>query len=194
MPNGGVAIVWRRLDVPGHEAAELLQTADGWRISGSAVFIHDALPCRLDYVILCDRRWQTARCDVSGFIATRALSVTLMRDSHSRWTVDGDPAPALDGCVDVDLAFSPVTNLLPIRRLALEPGASARVQAAWLRFPEVTVEVLDQRYTPRSANEYSYESADGAFRRELKVDESGLVLEYPGLWVAEAIARSGQTA
>jgi uncharacterized protein len=189
MPNVRTAIVWRRLDAPGHEAAELSATVDGWRIAGSAVLTHDAQPCRLDYVIVCDSEWRTSRCDVHGFIGTKAVNTTLVRDADSHWTVDGAATPALDGCIDVDLGFSPVTNLLPIRRLALERGASSRVRAAWVRFPEMGVEVLDQVYTCRSAERYIYESAGGAFRRELTVDESGLVLEYPELWIAEAVER-----
>ncbi|PYO47835.1 MAG: hypothetical protein DMD72_09100, partial [Gemmatimonadetes bacterium] len=78
------------------------------------------------------------------------------------------------------------TNLLPIRRLALKVGDRAVVQAAWVRFPEFTLELLEQTYTRLDDNTYRYESGNGAFRRDLKVDESGLVLDYPGLWSAES--------
>jgi hypothetical protein len=44
------------------------------------------------------------------------------------------------GCVNIDLNFSPSTNLLPIRRLDLSVGASAIVRAAWLRFPGMNVQ------------------------------------------------------
>jgi hypothetical protein len=39
-------------------------------------------------------------------------------------------------------AFSPSTNLLPIRRLNLGVGQAAKVQAAWLRFLGFTLESL----------------------------------------------------
>ncbi len=171
-----------------------MPAVDGWRISGSAVLTHDAQPCRLDYVIVCDRQWRTIRCDIEGFLGTRDARVALARDARSRWTVNHAAMPTLHGCVDVDLGFSPVTNLLPIRRLALDEGGSASVRAAWVRFPELTVEVLEQVYTRRSADRYLYESGNGAFRRELTIDESGLVVEYPGLWIAESVVREGGSA
>ena len=86
---------------------------------------------------------------------------------------------------DIDLGFSPATNLLPIRRLELTVGASATVRAAWVRFPEMMLEVLDQVYTRLGPDRYLYESAGGEFRRELTVNRRGFVIDYPGFWRAE---------
>jgi hypothetical protein len=94
----------------------------------------------------------------------------------------------VQGCLDVDLGFSPSTNLLPIRRLKLEIGARADVRAAWVRFPELTLELLEQSYTRLTEHTYLYESAGGEFKRELTVNADGFVVEYPGLWRDESTA------
>ncbi|HEV7838999.1 MAG TPA: putative glycolipid-binding domain-containing protein [Gemmatimonadaceae bacterium] len=179
------SIEWRRLDLPGREVAQLAKTADGWELSGLSVFTHDARACRLDYHVTCDEQWITQRCTVSGFIGDDAVAVDITRDSAGFWTMNATPVDALTGCTDVDLGFSPSTNLLPIRRLELKIGASAQVRAAWLRFPELELEVLDQVYTRLAHDRYRYVSAGGAFQRDLTVDDRGFVREYPGLWVAE---------
>jgi uncharacterized glyoxalase superfamily protein PhnB len=85
--------------------------------------------------------------------------LVLARSSDNAWTVNDTPRLALDGCIDVDLGFSPSTNLLPIRRLRLAVGQRAAVRAAWVRFPELTLEVLEQTYTRLSESTYLYESA-----------------------------------
>jgi len=90
------------------------------------------------------------------------------------------------GCIDLDLNFSPSTNLLPIRRLSLTVGEEASVRAAWLRFPSFTLEPLEQIYRRTGATTYVYESAGGRFVRELIVNEAGFVTLYPGIWQAEA--------
>ncbi len=113
------------------------------------------------------------------------------RSPSGAWSVGGAEAPTLHGCDDIDLGFSPVTNLLPIRRLALEVSAKSIVRAAWIRFPELTAELLVQTYERVSTDRYVYESAGGAFRRELHVDEFGCVIDYPGLWRAEATVPAG---
>ncbi len=87
----------------------------------------------------------------------------------------------LAGCIDVDLGITPSTNTLPIRRLNLQVGESADVTAAWVRFPELTVEPLAQRYTRLDERRYRYESTTG-FSAELEVDELGLVVRYGDIW------------
>jgi hypothetical protein len=114
------------------------------------------------------------------------VALDVARNSAGEWTVGGAPAANLKGCDDIDLGFTPATNLLPIRRLDLSIGGKAAVRAAWVRFPELTVEVLDQVYIRLAEDRYLYESAGGSFRRELRVDEVGFVVDYPGIWMAEA--------
>lgn len=181
-------ILWRRLDLPGHEVARLAQLDDDWELSGSAVFAHEQRPCALNYRIVCDAQWQTQAAYVSGIVGHEPVALHAEVSAQHRWRLNGVDQPALDGCVDLDLGFSPSTNLLPIRRLSLKRGESAEVRAAWLPFPALAFEVLPQVYRREDAMTYRYESGDGAFIRELKVNEAGFVTHYPGLWQVEAFA------
>lgn len=171
--------------MPGHDTAALMRGPDGWHLSGVAVFAHDDRPCRLEYEITCDTHWLTRRCILHGYIGPAAIVLDVARNAIGAWTIGGTPAPSLNGCDDIDLGFTPATNLLPIRRLGLAVGAKAAVRAAWVRFPELTTEVLDQVYTRLARDQYLYESAGGSFRRDLRVDDAGFVLDYPQLWRAE---------
>ena len=184
----GETIVWRRLDLPGHEIATIVADADGWRLAGVAVLVETGRPCRIEYEIRCDARWVTRLCVLRGYVGVEPVHLDVQRNPTGSWTIGGVEATALEGCDDIDLGFSPATNLLPIRRLALPIGAQSIVRAAWIRFPELTAEVLVQTYTHESVDLYVYESAGGAFRRELQVDAFGCVIDYPGLWRAEATA------
>jgi hypothetical protein len=183
--NDNATIMWRRLDLPGHETARLLRTPHGWQLAGVAIFAQSQQPCRLDYKIACDERWLTRRCSISGYIGATPVKMEITRSPLNEWMNNGTALTNLENCDDIDLEFSPATNLLPIRRLELAVGASAAVSAAWIRFPDLTTEVLEQVYTRLSAERYLYESARGAFRREITVDSAGFVSEYPGLWRAE---------
>jgi hypothetical protein len=138
----GQAIVWRRLDLPGHDAATIEPIADGWRMSGVAIVVESALPCRVEYDVDCDLRWVTRHCSLRGYIGARPVAVDVRRSVSGSWTVNGVEAPGLQECTDIDLGFTPATNLLPIRRLQLEVGQRAVVRAGWIRFPEFTAEVL----------------------------------------------------
>lgn len=178
------AVQWRRLDRPGRESARLLEGAAGPILAGVVVVAVDRSACCLRYRIACDPAWRTRRVEVSGWIGGGDLEMVIEADS-GEWQLDGRAVPALRGCTDVDLAFSPATNLLPIRRLALAVGASRDVEAAWLRFPELRLERLEQTYRRLDETRYRYESRTG-FACELVVDEAGLVIDYPGVWEREA--------
>lgn len=180
------SILWRRVDTQGLEAARVYGDDDGWYLDGSAIFVHEGSPCRLEYLIECDPDWRTRSATIDGWIGEEVVALEIMVSDEGVWYVDDEEVKAVEGCDDIDLNFSPITNLLPIRRLDLKAGDTKAVSAAWLRFPAMTFERLDQNYTRIDASTVKYESADGAFERTLKVNVDGLVLEYPDYWIAEA--------
>ena len=114
-------------------------------------------------------------------------------DGEGRWMLNGAPLPLVEGALDIDLGFTPATNLLPIRRLNLAVGERAAVRTAWVRFPELRVEALEQSYYREAIRVYHYDAlVDGEqFQARLDTDEFGRVLLYEGLWEA-VIASPGQ--
>ena len=61
-------VLWRRLDLPGHEIATLAELEEGWKLSGTALFSCEQRPTRLDYTVICDSIWQTNSAQISGVI------------------------------------------------------------------------------------------------------------------------------
>lgn len=175
-------ILWRRHDIPGHEACRLVSLDAGWQLAGAVVLAYEGRACRLDYEIMCDAQWLTRSATVTGWAGERTIEVQVGRDAGGRWRLNGRACDELAGCDDVDLNFSPATNLLPIRWLGMAVGESARVHAAWLRFPSFALEPLDQTYTRVEPRVYRYESGGGRFVASIRVDEVGFVTEYGEIW------------
>ena len=147
------------------------------------MFAHEGQACALRYVILCDTSWKTVSANVAGWVGEEPVEIEILRAGAGagRWRSNGVEQPQLAGCIDIDLNFSPSTNLLPIRRLNLPVGEQAPVRAAWLRFPSFRLEVLEQTYVRTGETTYRYESAGGSFSAELEVDDAGFPTLYPGL-------------
>ena len=178
---------WRRLDVPGREAARIEQTAEGWRLTGELEVEEASVRARLVYAIECERDWRTRRAIVTGQAAGAPIRSELTADGDGHWTLNGAPLPLVEGALDIDLGFTPATNLLPIRRLDLAVGGRADVRTAWVRFPELRVEALEQSYHREAARVFRYDAlVDGErFQARLDTDEFGRVLLYEGLWEVE---------
>ena len=149
------------------------------------MFSHEQQPCRLDYQIVSNAAWRTLSASVEGWLGNSVVSIQIRTDPDQHWWLNEVERPAVMGCIDVDLNFSPSTNLLPIRRLELAVGGSADVRAAWLRFPSFELEPLPQQYRRLGETAYRYESAGGQFVADLKVNRSGFVVDYPGMWRCE---------
>lgn len=177
------SILWRRIDLPGHESSRVHDRDSERWLEGTAVFLHEGAPCRLDYVVRCDADWRTQQCSVWGWVGSESIDIEI-RTEKGRWSLGETVCAEVEGALDIDLNFSPSTNLLPIRRLELDVGHEAAVRAAWLRFPSFELAPLEQTYRRLDATRYRYESVSG-FVAELETDGNGFVTDYPGAWTVE---------
>jgi hypothetical protein len=168
-----LSAIWRRLDVPGHDACRFERLESGWQIAGTAVFQHERAPASLAYSVTCDLGWRTQRGQVRGFVGSAAVDVTIEKGAEDAWMIDGRAG------------FTPATNFQQLRQLALRVGDGADLAVAWLDVPATrpfALELLAQRYERRSASTYWYEAPRFDYRAMLELTPQGTVARYPGLW------------
>ena len=89
-------------------------------------------------------------------------------------------------CENIDLGFTPATNLLAIRRLNLSVGERGEAPAAWLASASMKLRVLPQSYTRVAKFEYDYEAPTLGYKGRLQVSKLGFVERYPGLFESSA--------
>lgn len=174
-------MLWRRLDVPGHDVCRLERHDDSWEIRGHAIFEHEGKPCSLSYSVTCGEDWRTDRAAVAGLLGTEQLSLDVRR-AGADWSLNGCQQPEVSSCIDLDLGFSPATNLIAIRRLELGIGEESPAPAAYLGFPELRLDLLEQHYRRTGANTYAYSAPAFSYSGVLEVSEVGFVTTYPSLW------------
>jgi hypothetical protein len=179
-------IIWRSDVLQSAERFTGGQTADGWHLAGCVVVPIDGEPAEIHYGVDLDAGWRTRHAAIDIHTAASVHAIRLTADGAGHWQVEGAPAEPLDGCIDIDLGFSPAANTLQIRRLGLEVGQQHTLPVAWLSFPELQLQPLEQTYTRLDPTRWRY--ASGTFRADLDVDPNGFVLQYgdDGLWHAVA--------
>ncbi len=169
----------------GFEVAYFQAREPGWRIDGTTTAIEDGRTWIVSYRIEVDTAWATRRARIAATTVTGPSEIQLESDGAGHWHLDGEPAPHLDGCLDVDLESSAMTNTLPVHRLDLRPGARADAPAAYVRAATLTAERLDQVYRrvpgPAARQQYDYAAPVFGFTARLVYDEAGLVAGYPGI-------------
>ncbi len=182
-------VMWSPWMGPGLEHLSLLQQQDGIVADGLIIGVEEQRPFRARYEIHCTQQWELRAVHVS-LLSDAFPSLHLLTDGAGNWiTEGGEMLPSLQGCLDVDISVTPFTNTLPIRRLALQPGASATLSMVYIVVPQMLIKVTQQRYTclevTPSGGRYRFESLkDGvsSFTADLPVDHDQLVLDYPELF------------
>ncbi|MGH2986783.1 MAG: putative glycolipid-binding domain-containing protein [Solirubrobacterales bacterium] len=192
-------LAWEGTDGWRAELAEVELRAEGVRARGVQLGV-DPQPYRLDYRLDALDSFRTRRLEAQVSIDGRRRELDLRRDQDDGWSwrlaSDGDElgssaadAAQLEGALDCDLALSPLTNLMPVRREGLaHPHQGLDLVCAWIAVPELTVSPYPQRY------EHVRRRGDGAatvrfvdrgpsegFVAELELDPDGLIVVYPDL-------------
>ena len=177
-------ILWQSLIAPGMERFIIEAVTDGFELSGMILQAHDDALYVARYMIRVDPGWRTRRVTIElENDGERSLSLS----ADGGWSGESGPIGELDGCIDIDLEWTPSTNTLPLRRLGLAIGERKDVTAGWIRFPSLELQRLEQSYERLDQRRYRYRS--GRFTADLEVDDDGIVLQYGVNW--KAVASSG---
>lgn len=185
-------VLWQRPDLPALEVCRLRQGTAGYSFEGSVIACLRAESLEVSYIVSCTEEWVTRDALVVLRSGSTLHTLELQRDRDGHWSSNDHRIDPVDGLLDVDLAISPCTNTLPIRRLDLAIGETQEVTAAWVRFPDLEVLPLTQSYTRLDQRRYRYSSRGGEFTAEIETDELGMVIDYGSWW--HRIATHGQNA
>jgi hypothetical protein len=159
-------------------------------VEGDTAAVEGGEAWSVQYAITLGLNWHTRNARVSGLSTSGACDRTLQSNGHGRWWIDGERAPNLDGCRDVDLESSTFTNALPVKRLELGVGEEADAPAVYVRSVGLRVARLEQRYVrledDAGRERYRYAAPAFDFECELLYDKAGLLLDYPGIGLRAA--------
>ena len=164
----------------GLEHVDIRPADGGLAISGVVIGQDDGDAFGLSYRLRLDALWHTKEVHLR---TTSGHVLELESDGRGHWRENGKERPDLQGCIDIDIQATPLTNTLPIRRLDLDTGESMDIRLCYITVPDLIASPADQRYTALDAgSRYRFESLGSDFMAELPVDQDGFVLDYPGLF------------
>jgi uncharacterized protein len=178
------SMLWRRVNAPGHDACRLEQGIDRWKLEGAAIFRHEDGPANISYSVQCDVEWQTPSGRIRGFVGQRSVHYTVVR-SGGLWTLNDAPVPGLRHLLDLDLGFTPATNLQQLRRVSIAANETVHLPVAWLDVDAGTLSELPQIYERRGEAAFWYQAPSFGYEGLLELAPNGFIRSYPGLWEAE---------
>ncbi|WP_020666052.1 putative glycolipid-binding domain-containing protein [Amycolatopsis nigrescens] len=165
----------------GFEVAFFAADDRGPRIEGTTTATEDGKSWIVNYEIQLDRSWLTRSARITGRSDDRTVVTVIEADGMGHWQVDGVAAPHLQGCLDLDLEASAMTNTFPVHRLRLPVDRAVAAPAAYVRAIGLAVDRLEQTYSRSGEGQYNYAAPEFNFACHLVYDQHGLILEYPGI-------------
>jgi hypothetical protein len=176
-------VLWHDRRALGAEHCTLSAEPGGFRFDAVLATAIDGAPLLVEYIVRVDSGWRTRRAEVKLNGGGGKDTLILLADGYGGWWCDAHRVDELEGCLDVDLSITPSTNTLPIRRLLLQPGQSASIDAARVAFPVLAVARAAQTYERVDAHGYIFKA--NKQESDLEVDNDGLVTRR-GSWTAIA--------
>jgi hypothetical protein len=189
VPASKVAVLrpaWARTDTPGLELAEVRIGRDAVELTGNAVLVVDSTPIRMQYALTCTGSWEFLRGSVDIERAGERRQLMVERRA-GQWFCDGAVRPDLAPCQELDLMGTPSTNSIPVRRLVWVPNESRTLRVAYIRLPDLAIQVDERRYTRLADStdgvlRFHYHHMRTGFSADLEFDATGIVVSYPPYW------------
>jgi len=186
-------LTWQAEDGHGLEGVRMIPGHGGFRALGRMVRVEpSAGGFTASYRLVVGEDGTLTRLSVTSATAERERHLTINRTDDGVWLLDtgsgtGDVRDDCAGAVDVDLAFSPMFNAIPIRRLGLHRQSGEHtLPMVFVALPDLEVRVVEQTYRTVSELDDGTGHAEigfrwGDFAADLVVDADGIVTTYPGL-------------
>ena len=165
-------------------------TNKGSEITSTIIGHYDNKIYQVEYRIKTNHNWETVFFEINSRHNNRIQSLLFEGDGKGNWTSNNKQASQFKGCIDIDIPLTAFTNTLPINRLKLIQDQEQEIQVIYLDLLEEQIKPVRQKYKRLSNTEYHYENVPNDFEANIQVDESGLVIDYPMLFVRTAALKT----
>jgi len=183
-------IIWQGIEYHSLENCIVSETEKGVSIRSVIVGDYEGVLYQVAYHLYANPQWETERLEFMYQLRNSVKKVHLRSDTKGRWWLNDKPAPQFEGCVDVDITLTCLTNTLPIRRLDFTRERTHEIKVVYINVLEETVSPVSQQYTRQDSGLYKFENVPNDFEALIKVDDSGFVMFYPELFERTAIVVS----
>jgi hypothetical protein len=180
-------ILWTGREYYSLENCLISSSENGADITSTIIGSYEGQLYKVEYHIKTNGYWQTVLLEINSRVSNQVQTIKLEGDGKGNWICNGKEAAQFKGCIDIDIAVTPFTNTLPIRRLKFQQGQPHQIQVIYCDLLHQVVKPVSQKYTRLSQNEYHYGNIPNDFQATIQVDEEGFVVDYPGLFVRTAV-------
>ncbi len=174
-------VIWTGKLYHSIENCLLAESIDGHEINSTIIGNYGVQIYKVEYHLKTNENWETTFLTLKTQL-DHSIELTTLEKKDGIWFLNDKPYNVLKGIFDVDISLTPFTNTLPINRLQLKDNQRQVIDVFYFDILEKNTKPVKQIYTRIAADHYVYENYDKSFKADIKIDEQGLVVEYPKLF------------
>ena len=179
-------ILWTGREYYSLENCLVNTTNSGSEIDSTIIGSYEGKIYRVEYHIKTNYLWETVFLELHSRHSNQQQHFIFEGDGKGNWTANGKQAIDLSGCIDVDIPLTPFTNTLPINRLRLSRREERQIKVIYVDVLKNQINPVAQKYVCLSEKRFHYENVPNDFAATIEVDDLGLVVNYPSLFVRTA--------
>jgi uncharacterized protein len=178
-------ITWQALAWSGNEQLTLQVSGTGIEVKSElSGTTEDGTPYELRYLVELSPDWQVQHVHIAD--ATDEGGVLDLIYENGKWFAGLDDylGEEFDNVPFIDFSLTPFTNSLPINQLQFEGDDPLKVDVLFIDLPSFEWRRVEQHYSKIGKHTYRYQDVERPdFRADLVVDDDGLVILYPNLFI-----------
>ncbi|HTE32309.1 MAG TPA: putative glycolipid-binding domain-containing protein [Chryseolinea sp.] len=174
-------IIWTGKLYHSMENCLLTKTVDGNEITSTIIGAHENQIYKVEYHIRTNKNWETTFVNLKTQ-SGNSNELFILEKKERSWLLNNKPNDGLKDIFDIDISLTPFTNTLPINRLQQKENERQTIEVIYFDILEKEIKPVKQIYTRLSIDRYTYENYDKSFKADIKIDDQGLVVDYPELF------------
>ena len=174
-------VIWTGKLYHSIENCLLTKTSVGNEIVSTILGNYENQIYKVGYHIKTNENWETIFATLQTQV-DNSIELMTLEKKDGMWLLNDKYNDELKDIFDIDISLTPFTNTLPINRLQLKDNERQVIEVLYFDVLEKKIKPVRQIYTRLATGHYLYENYDKSFKADIKIDEQGLVIEYPKLF------------
>ncbi len=174
-------LIWQGITFQSLEYFKLTENGKSFIVDSKIIGSYESKMYTVDYHLIIDLSWKIQEFIINSEINTVINKLTGRKIQHE-WEINDTIHSDFKGFSFIDISLTPFTNTLPINNLKLNEGDSQEIKVIYIDILNNLVKPVTQQYTRTAPHTYHYNNLQTDFKSDILVDESGLVVNYPGLF------------
>ncbi len=174
-------IIWKGSYYQSMEYCNLIQDESGNEIQSTIIGYHEQQIFKVEYHIHTNNTWEVVSVNIDMQL-NDTPEIIILENKDGIWYLNNKPEPSFKDIAYIDISLTPFTNTLPINGLIFENNKPQTIDVIYFDLLEKEIKPSKQIYARLSTDKYLFQTYDGSFKAEIKVDGQGLVTDYPQLF------------